>query len=152
MLNSQVEIGSTFTGFGISLKTRSKFRHYDLCEFRIFCCVGHRTSPNLLNDLLPSISRHWPSFKCFWLVELVGQKTGFIRARPSFNGEGGVAPQLWILCYRSCIAIFGNSFDNNVCNRKWSTYLKGFFKTSSKSRNINPLRDQKRISNILVFC
>ena len=38
MLNSQVEIGSTFTGFGISLKTRSKFRYYDLCELRIFCC------------------------------------------------------------------------------------------------------------------
>ena len=30
-------------------------------------------------------------------------------------------------------------FDNNVCNRKRSTYLKGFFKTSSKSRNIKLL-------------
>ena len=30
-------------------------------------------------------------------------------------------------------------FDNNVCNRKRSTYLKGFFKTSSKSRIIKLL-------------
>ena len=45
----------------------------------------------------------------------------------------GVAPQLWTLCYRSCMAIFGIFFDNNVCNGKRSTYLKVFFKTSSKS-------------------
>lgn len=37
------------------------------------------------------------------------------------------------------MAIFGIFFDNNVCNRKRSTYLKGFFKTSSKSRIIKLL-------------
>ena len=69
-------------------------------------------------------------------MELVGGKTGFIRARPSINwGEGGlVAPQIWTHFYRSCMPIFKIVFDNNVCNRKRRTYLKGCFKTSSKIR------------------
>ena len=28
------------------------------------------TSPNLLGDVMSPISRHWPSFKSFWVVEL----------------------------------------------------------------------------------
>ena len=54
MLNSQVEIGSTFTGFGISLKTRSKFRYYDLCEFRIFCCEIFCIAAAILHSFLSS--------------------------------------------------------------------------------------------------
>ena len=32
--------------------------------------LGHVTSPNLLGEVLSSISRHWPSFMSFWWVEL----------------------------------------------------------------------------------
>ena len=32
--------------------------------------LGHMISPNLLGDVMSSISRHWPSFKSFWSVEL----------------------------------------------------------------------------------
>ena len=36
-------------------------------ERSVKCEVANVTSPNLLSDLLSPISRHWPSFKCFWL-------------------------------------------------------------------------------------
>ena len=61
--------------------------------------------------------------KRFWWVKVVGRKTEFIRARPSFHGKI-VAPLLQ--------PILEICFDNNVSNRKRSIYLKGYFKTSSK--------------------
>ena len=47
------------------------------------CELGHMTSPNLLGDVMSPISRHWPSFKSFLLVELKtspykGQTRGLI--------------------------------------------------------------------------
>ena len=66
-------------------------------------------------------------------------KNGIYKGKTLVQWGGGVAPELWTLCYRSCMAIFGIFFDNNVCNRKRSTYLKRFFKTLSKSRIIKLL-------------
>ena len=39
-------------------------------ERPIKCELGHVTSPNLLGDVMLPISRHWPIFKSFWLVDL----------------------------------------------------------------------------------
>ena len=39
-------------------------------EQPIRCEIGHVTLPNLLGNVMSSISRHWPSFRSFWWVEL----------------------------------------------------------------------------------
>ena len=39
-------------------------------ERYIKCKLGHVTSPNLLGDVMSSMSRHLPSFKSFWRVQL----------------------------------------------------------------------------------
>ena len=49
---------------------------------------------------------------------------------------GGVVSELWTFYYASSQRFFWILFDNNLSNRKRCTYLKGCFKTSSKSRNI----------------
>ena len=45
------------------------------------------------------------------------QKRNIYGSDPRSMGEG-VAPQLWTLCYRSCMAIVELFFDNNVSNKK----------------------------------
>ena len=113
--------------------------------------IGHVPSPNLLNDLLSPISRHWPSFKCFWYVEVVGLKRHFVRARPLLDEEG-VASQLWTLCCRSCLAIFEIFSNNNVSNRKRCTLRKGSFKTSSNSWNIKFLVNSQYYTYLPFTC
>ena len=54
------------------LKEQSvKCRQMLVCEIRpLKCEVDHLTSTNLLGDVISPISRHWPSFKSFWVIEL----------------------------------------------------------------------------------
>ena len=82
----------------------------DLNAIRIYLCLGLKVFIILM-----------PFFMCYCIENVY------------FNVNFGH------LCYRSCMVIFGIFFDNNVCNRKRCTYLKGFFKTSSKSRIIKLL-------------
>ena len=63
-------------------------------------------------------------------------KTGFIRARPSFNGGGVEHRNIGPSVTGHACRFSKFFFDNNVCNRKRCTYLKVFSYTPSKKRNI----------------
>ena len=47
-------------------------------ERLIICKLGHMTSPNLLNDIILSTFRHWPSFKS---LRWVGLKTALYKGQ-----------------------------------------------------------------------
>ena len=61
-------------------------------KYRTVCKMRKRSK--LLSDLLSSISRHWPSFKSFWQVELVGLKTAFYKGKTLIQRSKGCSTTL----------------------------------------------------------
>ena len=121
-------LGRNFVGrnylSGKILITFRKNRHFRPTRYVKYkkrylkCELRHLTFPNVLGNVMASISRHWTSFKFFWEVEL---KTAFYRGQTRKDSYEN------LVCIVLTIDLKPNVIENLLLRVKvhiyWSTFL-----------------------------